>query len=100
MYVGLPTVLAIVGNKLAPGLGDWYLARTGFASQQTEEPADPHRPNNLWEPVAGDHGAHGRFDARATDHSAELWKSKHRGWVAAAATALGVAGAALWRRRR
>jgi len=46
MYVGMPTVEAIVGNKVAPGLLDHYLARTGYESQQTDEPADPNRPNN------------------------------------------------------
>jgi NADP-dependent 3-hydroxy acid dehydrogenase YdfG len=101
VLVGLPTVVAIVGNKVAPGFADWYLARTGFASQQTAEPADPRRPNNLWQPVPGDHGAHGRFDARAIDHSAQLWASTHRGRVAAAIAAVsGLAAAAWWRGRR
>jgi NAD(P)-dependent dehydrogenase (short-subunit alcohol dehydrogenase family) len=100
MFVGLPTVIAIIGNKIAPWFGDWYLARTGFASQQTDEPADPDRPDNLWQPVPGDHGAHGRFDARATDWSTELWASKHRGWVVAATAAVaGLAGATLLRKR-
>jgi NAD(P)-dependent dehydrogenase (short-subunit alcohol dehydrogenase family) len=100
MFVGLPTVIAIIGNKIAPWFGDWYLARTGFASQQTDEPADPDRPDDLWQPVPGDHGAHGRFDARATDWSTELWASKHRGWVVAATAAVaGLAGAALLRKR-
>ena len=99
MFVGLPTVIAILGNKLAPWLGDWYLARTGFASQQTDEPADPTRPDNLWSPVQGDHGAHGRFDARASDVSWELWASKHRTSIAATAAGIGLVGAALWRGR-
>ena len=38
MYVGYPSVQTIVGNKLAPGLGDWYLAQTGYDSQQRDEP--------------------------------------------------------------
>jgi NAD(P)-dependent dehydrogenase (short-subunit alcohol dehydrogenase family) len=98
LFVGWPTVVAIVGNKIAPGLGDWYLARTGFASQQTDEPADPHRPDNLWQPLAGDHGAHGRFDARAAGGSAQLWATTHRAWVAALAAGLGLAVASLSRR--
>jgi NAD(P)-dependent dehydrogenase (short-subunit alcohol dehydrogenase family) len=100
IFVGLPTVVAILGNKVAPWLADWYLARAGFASQQTAEPADPRRPDNLWEPVPGDHGAHGRFDARATDHSVELWASQHRGWVAMAATGVVALAAAALRGRR
>jgi hypothetical protein len=57
LYVGWPTVEAIVANKVAPGALDHYLGRTGFRSQQTSEPEDPHRPDNLWKPVEGDHGA-------------------------------------------
>src|SRR5579872_1968415 len=37
LYAGWPTVEAIVGNKLAPGLLDRYLGKTGFASQQRSE---------------------------------------------------------------
>jgi len=47
LYVGWPTVEAIVANKVAPGALDHYLGRTGFRSQQTSEPEDPHRPDNL-----------------------------------------------------
>lgn len=85
LYVGFPTVEAIIGNKIAPGLLDHYLGRTGYDSQQTNEPEDPNRPNNLWEPVPGDHGAHGTFDNRAHSRSYELWGSWYRNWIAAAA---------------
>jgi short-subunit dehydrogenase len=81
IYVGLPTVIAIVGNKLFPRLGDWYLGRTGVKGQQTGEKADPDKPNNLYEPVGGDPGAHGRFDDRAYSFSPQLWTSLHRDWV-------------------
>ena len=84
LYVGWPTVEAIVGNKIAPGWLDHYLARHGFDSQMTDEPEDPDRPDNLWEPVPGDHGAHGRFDDRARSSSWQLWADMHRGWLAAA----------------
>jgi hypothetical protein len=81
MYVGWPTVKAIIGNKLAPGYGDHYLAEHGYESQQTEEPRDPDRPDNLWEPIPGDHGAHGVFDDRASDHSYQLGAGlRSRGW--------------------
>lgn len=63
--VGWPSVEAVYGNKLVPGYADRYLAATGYAAQQTAEPADPDRPDNLWEPLPGDHGAHGRFGSRA-----------------------------------
>jgi hypothetical protein len=61
LYVGVPTVKAIVGDKVAPGLLDHYLSRTVYAGHQTNEPEDQRRPDNLWAPVPGDHGAHGRI---------------------------------------
>ena len=36
----------------------------------------------LWEPVPGDHGAHGQFDARARERSWLLWASMRRGRLA------------------
>ena len=92
IYVGAPTVEAIVGNKVAPGILDHYLGRTGYASQQTSEPEDPNRQDNLWNPVPGDHGAHGTFDSRASSRSYELFADLHRKWIAlglAAATGAG-----------
>ena len=91
-YVGLPTLKAIVGDKLAPGLLDRYLARIGYDSQQYDDKEDPNRPDNLWQPVPGDHGAHGAFDARACNWSAQWWTSEHRGLVATAVVALALSG--------
>jgi NAD(P)-dependent dehydrogenase (short-subunit alcohol dehydrogenase family) len=93
IYVGMPTVEAIIGDKIAPGLLDQYLGRTGYDAQQTDEPADPNRRDNLWEPVPGDHGAHGNFDNRATDHSLQLWANMHRGLLALAGA--GIAAGAI-----
>ncbi len=93
VFVGVPTVQAIIGDKFVPELGDWVLARNGYEGQQTDEPEDPNRPHNLWEPLPGDHGAHGRFDGEAASFSPQLWATKHKPWVLAA-TALLTAGAA------
>jgi len=86
IYVGGPTVAAIVGNKLAPGVADWYLSRAGFDSQQTDEPERPGRPDNLFEPVDADRdfGPHGRFTAQAHPRSWQTWLTERRGTVAAA----------------
>ncbi len=86
LWVGTPTVTAILGNRLAGGLADWYLGRTAFASQQTGEPEDPNRPHNLWKPVPGDHGAHGAFTENARAHSPQLWLGTHRRAVLAVAS--------------
>jgi len=71
---------------------DRYLARTGYDSQQHDGPEDPNRADNLWQPVPGDHGAHGCFDARAQKSSPQLWTSEHRGLLAMAAVTLALAG--------
>jgi hypothetical protein len=105
LVIGWPALQAIVGNKLVPGLADQVLARSGYSSQQTDEPEDPSRPDNLWHPVddagGGDWGAHGRFDHMARDASWQLWANTHRGTVAVlGAAVIGVgAGLALIGRR-
>ncbi len=99
VYVGVSSVAVILGNKLLPGLGDWYLARTGYGSQQTDEPVKPDRPNNLYEPVPGDHGAHGNFDGIAYGKSPQLWATEHR-VALLAAIGIGLAGAAYAALRR
>jgi short-subunit dehydrogenase len=85
IYVGFSTDVAVMGNKLLPALGDWYLSRTGFASQQTNEPQGSNRLENLWRPVDEDRdfGAHGRFDDRARTRSWQTWLTEHRGAIAA-----------------
>jgi NAD(P)-dependent dehydrogenase (short-subunit alcohol dehydrogenase family) len=82
-FAGWSTVKAIVGNKLAPSFADRYLARHGYEAQQYDGAADHSRPNNLWKPVPGDHGAHGAFDDRARPFSLESWAESHPMLVAA-----------------
>ena len=88
MLVGLPTLEAVWGNKVASSLLDDYLARNGFASQQRPEPVRPDRKDNLFEPVAGDHGARGSFDSEAVDSSAELFFTEHKKQIGLAALGL------------
>jgi len=90
VLVGGPTVLAIAGSKVAPGLGDRYLAKTAYRSQQTAEPEDPDRDDNLWRPMDDlqDYGVHGRFESRAHDRSWQSWVTRHRVGLAAAASAV------------
>jgi NAD(P)-dependent dehydrogenase (short-subunit alcohol dehydrogenase family) len=78
MLVGLPTVEAVWGNKVASPLLDEYLASTGIKAQQRPERVQPDRKDNLFEPVNTDPGAHGSFDDEAVDSSAELWISEHK----------------------
>jgi NAD(P)-dependent dehydrogenase (short-subunit alcohol dehydrogenase family) len=86
LMVGWPTIEAIIGNKIAPGLLDAYLAHTGFDAQMTGEPETPGRPDNLWDPVDAvhDRGAHGTFGRRSNDTSWQLWANTHWSWLALA----------------
>lgn len=98
LLVGWPTVEAVWAQKFVPGLLDRYLARVAYEGQQYDGPADPDRPNNLWDPVPGPYGAHGDFDGRATNRSRQLWLRTHR--AKAALAGVGVLGAAYASLRR
>lgn len=93
LSVGRSTVLALTANRISAGLVDHYLARTGYDSQQLAEPVDPDRRDNLWNPGAGDPGAHGRFDDRAIGSS---WQLTAR--IAAGCLASSLGGAVTRRR--
>jgi short-subunit dehydrogenase len=99
IYVGIPTVMNIIGERTAPWLLDWYLGKTGFDSQMTEHDLDPEGHDNLFEPVDEDRGAHGPFDDKAHSWSPQYELAKHRTAVLAGVgvAAAGV-GAALARR--
>lgn len=78
IWVGFPTLKAILANRVAPGWLDRYLGRVGYTGQLTDQPADPNAPGNLFEPVEGPYGAHGRFDGVARACSWEMFTSRHR----------------------
>jgi NAD(P)-dependent dehydrogenase (short-subunit alcohol dehydrogenase family) len=59
------------GQKLSPRAGDWVLRRSGWKNQHTDEPKPVGSPDNLFETLPGDPGAHGRFDDQAK--SSTLW---------------------------
>jgi hypothetical protein len=80
LWVGFPAVEAILGTRIVPGFLDRKLARQAYGGQQSDEPIPPDRKDNLYEPVAGDHGMHGRFDAEAVAWSWELWIATHP-WI-------------------
>jgi NAD(P)-dependent dehydrogenase (short-subunit alcohol dehydrogenase family) len=100
-WVGLPTVEAIVGQRIFPGLLDRYLGKTGYKSQQLEgEPKQADAPDNLYHYVPGSHSARGKFDDRMKTRSAQVFLSLNKGWVALGAVALAVGGVAAAARRR
>lgn len=89
VFVGLPTVQTVLGNKVMPKWLDKKLASTGYEGQQTDEPEDTDRDHNLWDPLPGDHGARGEFGAQAWDFSPKFWAATHKWITWAGATALG-----------
>ncbi|MBS2026297.1 MAG: SDR family oxidoreductase [Deltaproteobacteria bacterium] len=98
LWLGLPVWKAVLGRFFAPGLTEWYLARTGYQSQQTPSPQPAYQPDNLDEPVPGDRGAHGRFDARSKAWSPSIWLRIHPA-IAALGVAAVVGGTAAALRR-
>jgi hypothetical protein len=94
LWVGWPSVRAILGTMVAPGLLDRLAARQAWDGQMTDEPATPGRTDNLVEPPPGDPGARGRFSARSRPEVG----SASAAWIRAGVAALGLglgAGAAL-----
>lgn len=91
VWVGFPTVKAIWANRVAPAWIDRYLAKAGYTGQLTDTPLPKDAPANLFEPVPGDYGAHGRFDSRSRTRSWEMFTDRHRdAFYLGAATLLGV----------
>jgi NAD(P)-dependent dehydrogenase (short-subunit alcohol dehydrogenase family) len=99
VWVGGTTAATVLANRVAPGLLDRYLARTGFDAQQTDEPAEDS-PGNLWAPLPGDPGAHGRFDRRSHARSLESGIGRHRRLAAAGVVAAAAAAGLAFARRR
>ena len=90
VWVGFPTVKAILANRIAPGWIDKYLASAGYSGQLTGEKLPANPPANLFEPVPGDYGAHGRFDSQSKLGSWEMFTDRHRTafWAAMAGVGL------------
>jgi hypothetical protein len=101
MWVGGSTVLAIVAQKIAPRFADIYLALTGYKSQQTPQPVQPGRPDNLYEPAdrSKDFGAHGEFDGMAKPRSWETELIMNRQWLLGGLALAGAAAGAYLAKR-
>ena len=101
IWVGFPTVKAILADRIAPAFLDRYLAKAGYDGQLSDESQSEDAPNNLFESVDGPYGAHGRFDTQARSESWEMMTNRHRNaaWVvASAALTVGLLALALRRR--
>ena len=91
-WVGEPTAGTILGDRFAGAFMDWYLARSAFDGQQAPDKKEPMLPNNVYEPVPGDHGARGLFSDRAHTMTPQIWMIRHRAASYAGAAVLGAAG--------
>lgn len=98
-WIGWPAIQAILGAMVAPGLTDRYLARTAYEGQISEVPVRPDDPDMLLGPAARDHGARGRFSARARGSAVAVDPLPLRGGIGLAALGL-LAGALLLGARR
>jgi len=103
--VGGPTLKTRLGNIVAPGFLDRYLAddKRGYQGQQTGEKIDLSTwQDNVDKPVDEDRdfGAHGVFDDESRTSSFALWLTMHKPLVTGVLGAgLGVVAAGLLRRR-
>lgn len=93
LWLGFPAVEAILGTRVMPGFLDHMLANNAYSGQQSNEPISPSHQDNLYNPVPGDFGVHGRFDERATLSSSELWLTTHRWSLVAGAIILAIVAA-------
>lgn len=80
IYYGFSTFKTVLGNKVLPGWLDKYLAKTGYKGQQTSQPDNKNRPDNLWKPIPGDHGATGPFTKQAMAFS-PIFVAKKNKWL-------------------
>ncbi len=98
-WLGLPTLVTVVGNAIAPRYLDRYLARHAFRGQMRQQFIAPERRDNLLQPITDLHRTRGSFGREAHQEAmlvpAELFRA-----VAVAGMACLVAAALLPRRRR
>ncbi len=99
VLLGTPTAMAVLGQKVIPGLLDRYLADAAWEGQMTSEPRPQDAPDNLFQPLSGDRGAHGSFDDRAREVIPQWWLVRNRPVVAGLAAGAGILAATLWAAR-
>jgi NAD(P)-dependent dehydrogenase (short-subunit alcohol dehydrogenase family) len=102
-WVGESTVYTILGNRISGRFADWYAAKTLVSGQQAPQKDGAALGVNLYDPIPGDHGAHGVFDDSAHAWSPQTWWVEHRrlgnGILGAALGAVGVIALAAGRRK-
>jgi NADP-dependent 3-hydroxy acid dehydrogenase YdfG len=87
LWIGVPTVKAILGQMLVPGWLDRLLARKAWEGQMTDE-AEPGHSDDLFAPVPGLHRTNGRFGDRARPRVRAFDASRLRAAAGAVAAAM------------
>ncbi|MDQ6857126.1 MAG: SDR family oxidoreductase [Candidatus Dormibacteraeota bacterium] len=101
VFCGASAAAVILANKLAPGIADRYLAKTGYKSQQIADmPIPADRPNNLFQPLPCLAATHGMFDDKARSRSLQAWLTTHRGIAVGAVVGTAAAATGAWRAAR
>jgi short-subunit dehydrogenase len=94
MLLGAPTVQAVLGQRLAPGPLDRYLAKAAWAPQFVDEPND-QAGDILYETLPGDPGAHGPYRDRERGPDLQMQLRMRPGAVLASAALVLLAGIGL-----
>ena len=87
MLVGMPTLKAVLGQKVIAGPLDSYLAHAGWEPQFVDEPND-QSGDILFETLPGDPGAHGEY--RERERGADMQMRMRMNPVASTLIALGI----------
>ncbi|HZH09906.1 MAG TPA: SDR family oxidoreductase [Microvirga sp.] len=82
LWVGSPTIKAILGTMVAPGVLDRLMARRAWDGQMTHEPAQP-RADNLFNATEGKARLYGRFSPVSRPRAITASASLVRGLVGA-----------------
>lgn len=97
-WLGLPTTQAILGQRVAPGFLDWFLAHKAWDPQFVDAPNEQHG-DILFQTLPGDPGAHGPYTGReqGPDLQMRLRQSSAATLFVGLGATLAAAGL-LWRR--
>lgn len=92
LWVGRSSLKAILGSLFLGNAIDRELATLGYRGQQSAEPAEADRSDNLFSPVHGDVEAHGRFDSESLARSFSVRQNVAERLLMGGMLALGAAG--------
>ena len=78
IWLGFPTVKAILANRIAPGLIDRYLAKTGYSGQLSDQRLPADAPANLSSPFPATTARMAASTPSSRTGSWEMFTDRHR----------------------